>query len=296
MTEPDYYIFASDPHGTGQPWINLVKKAHQAYPNSKIVFGGDYIDGNPYSNETVQFVMDQVQHHHAEALKGNHEQMLQDFVKNNDDLWYYNGAKTTIKSFYQRGFSKHVAKVALRSGERYKFLSKLPFVYETKHLIFVHAGIACWEKNWKNPAIYQDLNPVFRPYSLKDREFFELWSREKYWYGTNEDYFFAHNRTGKTIVTGHTPTMLLFGEYDNQQTGFKSTYDWRNDPNKDPKLLRRPCPVRTVQYNNEMPRYFTDDGCHSASQHHGNICIFTNTGKLVKIFNNDPKEEVFSEN
>ena len=53
MSEPNYYIWASDPHGTGQAWIELVEQAQTKYPNSQTVFGGDYIDGNSQSAETV---------------------------------------------------------------------------------------------------------------------------------------------------------------------------------------------------------------------------------------------------
>ena len=45
---PKYYIWASDPHGTGQPWIDLVKQAQAKYPDSETIFGGDYIDGNKH--------------------------------------------------------------------------------------------------------------------------------------------------------------------------------------------------------------------------------------------------------
>lgn len=296
MPEPKYYIWASDPHGTGQAWINLVNQAKASYPDSQIVFGGDYIDGNKQAKETVDFIIDRVNNHQDIALKGNHEQLMQDFVDHDDDLWYHNGAKKTIKSFLGRGFSKQKTAHLLNGSDYFNFLIKLSLIYQTNHLIFVHAGIACWTKDWNKPATYKSLNPVFRPYTLNDQDFFYLWSREKYWYGNNEDFNFAHNVAGKAIVTGHTPTMLLFGEYDNQQEGFVPTYDWRHDQDKDPKLLQRPCPVRTVQYDGEMPRYFTDDGCHGSNQHHGNICVFTNNGKLVKIFNDDPKEEAFSEN
>lgn len=68
-------IFASDPHGTGQPWINLIEQAKQKYPDAQIVFGGDYIDGRSFSKETLEYVMCSVKHDHAIALLGNHEQV-----------------------------------------------------------------------------------------------------------------------------------------------------------------------------------------------------------------------------
>lgn len=110
-----FYVWASDPHGTGQPWINLVKQAQQKYPNSQTIFGGDYIDGNAHSLETIAFVYDQVEHHDAIALRGNHEQLMHDFVEYNNDLWFYNGAKTTIKSLFGRGFQRTLLRTSLKN-------------------------------------------------------------------------------------------------------------------------------------------------------------------------------------
>ena len=103
-----------------------------------------------------------------------------------------------------------------------------------------------------------------------------------------------HNVTNHTIVTGHTPTMFINGDYDRTYpdgqpviptTNIYDISDGQEDPTK------RPCPVVKVQYPNESPRYFTDDGCHGAPKHHGNVCVFTNTGELVEVFNSDPKDE-----
>ena len=84
------YIFASDPHGTGKAWINLVKQAQTDYPDAKLVLGGDYIDGRKYSKETLDFVMEQAANPNVEVLLGNHEDMLLNFVEKGDDLWFLN--------------------------------------------------------------------------------------------------------------------------------------------------------------------------------------------------------------
>ena len=69
------YIFARDPHGTGKPWIKLVKQAQVDYPDAKLVFGGDYIDGRQHSKETFDFVIEQAANPNVEGLLGNHEDM-----------------------------------------------------------------------------------------------------------------------------------------------------------------------------------------------------------------------------
>lgn len=292
-----YYIWASDPHGTGQPWINLIKQAQQKYPKSQIIFGGDYIDGNPNSLETVQFVYDQVKNYQAIALFGNHEQLMRDFVEKNDDLWFANGAKTTIKSFFGRGYSQNVARQKLKEDKYYQFLINLPHLLVRDHFIFVHAGVPCAEvkdgiSQWNQRDVYDKYLPflVF----MDPVEYFQLWSRDEYIYRAHDDleFLFAHNYTGKTIVTGHTPTSLIFGSYDDGHKGFDATYNWETGPDDDPLIDKRPCPVRKIQYPHESPRYLTDDGCHGCPSHHGNICVFNvQTGKLVEVFNDDPADE-----
>lgn len=290
-----FYIWTSDPHGTGQPWIKLVRQAQLKYPDSQTIFGGDYIDGNANSLETVAFVYDQVKNHHAIALRGNHEQLMHDFVAYGNDLWFYNGAKTTIKSLFGRGFSKKVACQKLQETEYYDFLVNLPTILVQSHFIFVHAGVPCDEwanghSKWQNNEVYNkylpfmvDMNPI---------TYFWLWSRNEYFYGKNDDYIFAHNYTGHTIVSGHTPTSLIFGEYDSNQPGFVPTYNWNLGPDNDPLISQRPCPVRKIQYEGEPARYLTDDGCHGCPTHHGNICVFNSmNGKLVEVFNDDPQDE-----
>ena len=162
------YIFASDPHGTGQPWIDLVERAKQVYPKSRLVFGGDYIDGRPFSKETLDYVMTSVKAG-AIALLGNHEQMMLDFIDQQDDffaaVWYGNGAKTTIKSLLDLNHccSKRMAKRLLQETDYYQFIKGLPLDYQTDNITLVHAGIK------------PDGSPTDRDY--------KLWAREEYWYG-----------------------------------------------------------------------------------------------------------------
>lgn len=280
MSEPKYYIWASDPHGTGQAWIELVHQAQTKYPDNQTVFGGDYIDGNPQSAATVDFIRDQVEHHNAIALLGNHEQLLIDFVEHDTQLWYFNGAKTTVKSFFGRGFSKRKTRQLLQASDRYQFLTKLPMIYTTPHLIFVHAGIQADQQNWQDASIYHN------------QKSFYLWARTEYIYQApvNKNCF-MHNLTNHTIVTGHTPTMFINGEYDQTYPNGEPVVPTANIYDENEDYQHRPCPVVKIQYPNESPRYFTDDGCHGAPNHHGNVCVFTNTGELMEVFNADPQDE-----
>lgn len=70
------YIFSSDIHGTGTKWISLIERAKNKYPETQVVYGGDYIDGRKESKETLDYIMNDK---NAIVLRGNHEQMMLDF-------------------------------------------------------------------------------------------------------------------------------------------------------------------------------------------------------------------------
>ena len=257
------YIFASDPHGTGKEWIDLVQRAQRDYPQAQLVFGGDYIDGRKNSRETLEFVM-AAEKQGAQVLLGNHEDMMINFVEYDDDLWFVNGAKTTVKSLFGRRYSQAETRQKLKASDYYCWIKNHAhnLVYETKHLIFVHAGV--------NPAGI----PVNRQY--------KLWAREEYWYGDDRHNsaaeIFAHNQTGKTIVTGHSPTCIIRGVLeDPTPEGQPEIFGYTNHSYY--------CPVVRVQYLDEAPRYFTDGGCHSDLPHnHGNVCVFSSDGKLTRSY------------
>ena len=263
------YIFASDPHGTGQPWIDLVEQAKQAYPKAQVVFGGDYIDGRSFNKETLDYVMTSVKAG-AIALLGNHEQMMLDFIDQQDDffaaVWYGNGAKTTIKSLLDLNHccSKRMAKRLLQETDYYQFIKGLPLDYQTDNITFVHAGIK------------PDGSPTDRDY--------KLWAREEYWYGWENQSadklftVFAHNQTGKTIVTGHTPTCLINGFFNDPHVGYPD-----DEILSDTKDYQ--CPVVSVQFIDEPARIFTDNGCHGDLQgHNGNIVVLNDDGTIAETF------------
>lgn len=252
-----YYIFASDPHGTGEKWIEKVQMARIQYNNSKVIFGGDYIDGRKYSKQTVFFIK-ALQAFGAIALRGNHEQLMLNAINSiyNDpygedtSLWAMNGYKSTIRSFLNRNwaFPKNIKFFAREETDFINWANNLPLSYETENLFFVHAGVD-WEKHSpiKNTSDYD-----------------KLWIRDSYIY--SHDNIFAHNTTSKNIVTGHTPTCLITGDLDTGQH----------------IELPESCPVLKIQYKNEPARIFTDGGCHSSLEdNNGNVIVLDTKGNLV---------------
>lgn len=303
------YIFISDIHGTKQT-INLIEYARNDYPKFILVGGGDYIDGHKNSKIVLDYLMKQ---QNSVILRGNHEQMLIDFANGKDDfiygynneiepLWWANGGKTTLYSLFHKRFNKRnnqLAKKLLKESEYYRWLNTLPIMYETPNAIFVHGGIHL-DKQYDNPAYY----PSVTDPNDDNYDTYRLWAREEYWWHkgvikdqdtgipakwlTGQMGYFAHNQTGKTIVTGHTPTALICGCYD----------DW-SIKNKHCILQNKftRCNVLKIQYPNEPARIFTDGGCHSQYQNHwGNVVVLDKNGKILKIYNYQNPDGVKYEN
>lgn len=143
-------------------------------------------------------------------------------------------------------------------------------MYETPHLIFVHAGVRP-DEQYNDPETYSEIE-----YGLKfDYDFYRIWARDKYWYSDSLLKMMAHNKTGKTIVTGHTPTAALEGKYDDGRQMRRLSID--------------DCIVRTVQYPGEPARIFTDGGSHSDPliypHNDGNVVVLDGMGKIVRVYN-----------
>ena len=109
------------------------------------------------------------------------------------DHYRRNGGDTTINSILGRPLDAPVdavldAQAVLeKASDLVEFIRKMPFVMETDKYIFVHAGIELDLDDWHDTSDYQ-----------------KVWIRAPFHEGDN--------RTGKTIVFGHTPTFYLFHE------------------------------------------------------------------------------------
>jgi serine/threonine protein phosphatase 1 len=162
-----------------------------------IIYLGDYIDRGPASKQVVdQLIHPLLSHFTAIHLRGNHENMLLDFLKNSQhaDIWFMNGGLETLMSYN--------ISLSLLNELNYEKLAnalqqKMPSSHlnffqslKTHHIegpyFFCHAGV--------NPNI-----PL-----LEQSEEDLTWIREP----------FLHSRKdfGKIIVHGHTvsqkPTLL----------------------------------------------------------------------------------------
>lgn len=171
----------------------------------KLLFIGDLADRGPHSRACFEKVMQLVEEEGAICLRGNHEQMLLNFLNQPGDYignYFLNGGGVTIRSFLGNETDLRIDPFQLADKLRREYPKLLPFIqslplyHEWEKYLFVHAGVDLEKKDWK------ETDP---------KEFY--WIRDPFHNG--------HNHTGKTIVFGHTPTFYLHGQTKNANIWMK---------------------------------------------------------------------------
>jgi serine/threonine protein phosphatase 1 len=181
-------LVVGDIHGCYTLLVKALKQANYQPGLDRLIFLGDYIDRGYESAKVVKLVKELVTEG-AIALMGNHEQMLLDTIRNWEekrDYWFLNGGKQTLLS-YGVELSKVREEEAVKQAvprEHLDFFQSLPLYLEDDEYIYCHAGI--------RPGV---------PLEKQTRDDL-LWIRES---------FLTSPYQGKTIIFGHTPTMLIDG-------------------------------------------------------------------------------------
>lgn len=147
-----------DIHGRSDLLIDLLRRVEEdaaQFPGRPLtVFLGDYIDRGDHSNEVLDCLSVIEREGEAELvfLRGNHEQMMLDFLKSPErgGRWLRFGGLATLMSYGIRGITGTIAAEMLPElGERLSgavdpahvaFLSHLPLWFRAGNLLFVHAG------------------------------------------------------------------------------------------------------------------------------------------------------------
>ena len=207
-------LVISDIHGCFKEFQELLKVANFDSSEDQLILLGDYVDRGRQSKEVVEYVKELVDSYGVIALKGNHDQMFCEWLRNPiETLERYcrNGGLATIQSFLSVTVEEEMSEES--EEEVYKrwanaildldkelidFLETLPFYYETDSYIFVHAGINPTNEDWKNTS---------------EQEF--VWIREPF---LQFDHPFD-----QTVIHGHTPTFILQNDpnifYGNKKIG-----------------------------------------------------------------------------
>jgi serine/threonine protein phosphatase 1 len=188
-------FIVGDIHGRCAQAQNLIEMLPRDESVDALVFLGDLIDRGLDAPGCVDYVI-KVQRENPErviCLRGNHEQMLLDFIDDAGDVWItpvtggertfeqYTGRPLTVRTEAELDEARHLMASSV-PVKHLEFFRRLPFYHEDGHAIYVHAGL----DHGKHPR-------DSKPESL-------LWSR---------DMDFYKNYRGKPCVFGHTPTAFL---------------------------------------------------------------------------------------
>lgn len=160
-----------------------------------LVFLGDLIDRGSDAPGVVADVLElqRASPERVIVIRGNHEQMMLDFLDDDSRLWLAHVAggdqtfqqytETTLKLETEEDFDDVRRKlVESVPAEHIEFFRQMPLYHEDDYALYVHAGL----DHGKHPR------------DTEQRHL--LWARD-------ED-FFKHYR-GKPCVFGHTPTTFL---------------------------------------------------------------------------------------
>ncbi len=184
-----------DVHGRCAQLYRLLDMLPRDESTDMLVFLGDLIDRGPDAPGCVELVrkLQQENPERVLCLRGNHEQMLLDFIEGSANLWItpvtggehtfqqYAGQTLNITKEQDLEDARRLIENSVPS-EHLDFFHQLPFFHEDDYAIYVHAGL----DRTKHPS-------ETSPQAL-------LWMR---------DMEFYKNYRGKPCIFGHTPTPLL---------------------------------------------------------------------------------------
>jgi serine/threonine protein phosphatase 1 len=161
-----------------------------------LVFVGDYIDRGPDSRLVVDLLLGALPRgFDAHFLKGNHEAILLDFLRDSSWLgqWLANGAAATFESYgvevaglVRAGAEPETWQMALLDAlpeEHRRFFEQLELMVALGDYLFVHAGV--------RPGVPLDAQ---HPRDL-------VWIRG--------EFLRSQENFGKVVVHGHTPTAAV---------------------------------------------------------------------------------------
>jgi serine/threonine protein phosphatase 1 len=176
ILNPKRLLTIGDIHGCRDMLLPLIEKVTPTIED-QLVFLGDYIDRGPDSHGVVDDLLSlQQQFPETVFLRGNHEQMLLDFLSGTETLMFLlNGGAATLASYSS---DEENAKPTIPS-DHLTFFNNLKSSFVCGDFIFVHAGL--------RPGVsFEEQN-----------EHDMLWIRGEF---INSDYDW-----GRKVVFGHSP-------------------------------------------------------------------------------------------
>lgn len=194
MSDLTYYAIG-DVHGELAKLDDLLRyireDAERRKVTHRIVFLGDLIDRGPDSRGVIERVMALCASGGAQALKGNHEELMLHALAKQESIgvyfWAENGGDETILSYARVNGFKDDFRDAI-DASHVAWLKTLPAMLrdEERGLAFVHGGI--------DPATFPNCSDELRMWT-RSRKFFnsERWPQRE-------------ELRDLIVVHGHTPT------------------------------------------------------------------------------------------
>ena len=168
----------SDIHGCCKTFKKLLLETIIIKRSDKIYCVGDYVDRGKDSKGVIDLIIKlRSEGYNIHTLRGNHEQMMIDAIKDAQRLkhWLLNGGTQTLMSFGIASL-KELPKLYMN------FLKRTKFFIETDKYVIVHAGL-----NFKSAHPFKDKEEM-------------LWTRD--------EYFAPAKIKNKIMIHGHTPIHL----------------------------------------------------------------------------------------
>lgn len=192
----DKVFVIGDVHGQINQFEQML--THWNEKDEQLVLLGDLGDRGENPRACFELAKDLVDNKGAVCLKGNHEDMLLDFLKRPQhaaSLYEMNGGAATIQSFLDIKEGKFDAielSAAMQSKHTWlrPFIESRPLLYEWGSYVFVHAGVDLTLSNWRD---------------TEDRDY--IWIRE--------GFYNQPNHTDRTFIFGHTVTAMLHKDRHN---------------------------------------------------------------------------------
>lgn len=200
------YAVIGDIHGCIKTLDTLVNRTENSSKIDKYIFLGDLIDRGNGIKEVIEFIAELKKNKDVTVIKGNHEDMLLDYLRGRlkyFDMWLGKaGGKETIKSFTGGNFFLELAMGKYIGGKLEKYFEPYmdffnsmqnydSLICENENFLFTHAGM-------KNPDPSRGIIKSF-PASYGENIYF--WPRDTH--------LRQSNHCGYVPVYGHTPVASL---------------------------------------------------------------------------------------
>jgi serine/threonine protein phosphatase 1 len=187
-------LVVGDIHG-GLKALKQVLEKIEFSENDQFVFLGDYVDGWSEASETVSFLIDFSSNYSCVFLRGNHDEMLYEYLKHNDakSLWLIHGGESSKKSYDALSEEKKERHILF-------FEDLINYHIDSQNRLYCHAGFT----HHNGPEYEYYSNTVYW-----DRSLWEMVCAMDKSLFANDKKYPKRLQLFKEIYIGHTSTTRI---------------------------------------------------------------------------------------